>query len=46
MTLTELKYIVAVIFRRAGRGALLGGDRPRREIVATAQAYPEGKAFA
>ena len=44
MTLTELNYIVAVISRRAGRGAPRSGDRPRREIVATAQAYQEGKA--
>jgi hypothetical protein len=36
MTLTELKYIVAVIVRRMGRGALRSGDRPWSAIVATA----------
>ena len=46
MTLTELKYIVAVIARRRGRGAPLGGDRPRSAIGATAQADVEGEARA
>ncbi|MEZ5607664.1 MAG: hypothetical protein R3E52_11170 [Burkholderiaceae bacterium] len=36
MTLTELKYIVAVIVRRRGRGAPRSGDRPRSAIVAAA----------
>ena len=43
MTLTELKYIVAVVVRRTGRGALRSGDRPRSAIVATALSGHEGE---
>ena len=46
MTLTELKYIVAVIARRTGRGAPRSGDRPRSAIVATALRPDEGEAVA
>ncbi len=46
MTLTELKYIVAVVFRRRGRGALRSGDRPRREIEATASAFEKSGVLA
>ncbi len=46
MTLTELKYIVAVIMRRKGRGAPRSGDRPRSVIVATAWTLTECEALA
>ncbi|MCP5256650.1 MAG: hypothetical protein H6928_01705 [Burkholderiaceae bacterium] len=36
MTLTELKYIVAVAVRRQGQGAPRSGDRPWSAAVAMA----------
>ena len=46
MTLTELKYIVAVLVQRTGRGAPRSADRPRSAIVATAWACQAGEVHA
>ncbi len=46
MTLSELKYIVAVIMWRKGRGAPRSGDRPWSVIVATAWTLAECEALA